>query len=131
MGTWEISTDKSACEKFHQIRYRETLVLRNYPNVGHSTVARGQIQWTCLIPVVPIVLYVDGILSCMRTYSPLELRELTEELSARDYQWEIGRARGRFMPISVTYLVGYPNSTPFPKVQDGPNPSLPRKRALQ
>jgi hypothetical protein len=71
----------------------------------------SRLIWTCFIPVIPMVLFVDGIISCMRTYSPLELRELTEELSARYYQWEIGRARGRFMPISVTYLVGYPNST--------------------
>ncbi|HTV82357.1 MAG TPA: class I SAM-dependent methyltransferase [Acidobacteriaceae bacterium] len=68
---------------------------------------RGQrIVWTWLIPVVPAVLWVDGVLSCLRSYSTDDLRELTEGLIAPDYRWEIGEARGGRVPIR--YLIGTP-----------------------
>ncbi len=68
----------------------------------------SRLFWTYLLPVVPIVLYVDGVISCMRTYSPAELSRLTAELSASGYHWEAGKEPGRLIPISITYLVGYP-----------------------
>ena len=38
-----------------------------------------------LIPVIPFVLWFDGIVSCMRTYSLRELGELTAGLPANGY----------------------------------------------
>ena len=40
----------------------------------------SRILWTYLLPIVPFTLFVDGILSCMRAYSPEDLRELTDGL---------------------------------------------------
>jgi hypothetical protein len=65
-----------------------------------------RIVFTCLLPVVPAVLWVDGVLSCLRSYSIDDLRELTGDLTAPDYQWEIGEARGGRVPIR--YLLGVP-----------------------
>ncbi len=61
---------------------------------------------TWLIPVVPAVLWIDGILSCLRSYSLADLRELTEGLSAPDYAWQIGEVPGR--RVAIRYLVGTP-----------------------
>lgn len=71
----------------------------------------SRLLWTYLIPVIPIVLWFDGIVSCLRTYSPQELRELTEGLSASGYKWDIGAETIGFLPIPITYLIGCPNPT--------------------
>jgi len=65
-----------------------------------------KIAWTWLIPVVPAVLWLDGILSCLRSYSMQDLRELTEGLTSPDYRWETGEAEGGRVPIR--YLIGVP-----------------------
>jgi hypothetical protein len=64
--------------------------------------------WTYLVPVVPLVTLFDGLISCLRTYSVVELRELTEALKANDYHWDIGTVQSKWSPIPVTYLVGMP-----------------------
>jgi hypothetical protein len=66
----------------------------------------SRLFWTYLIPIVPIVLLFDGVVSCLRTYRPQELREIVAKLSATNYQWEIGERRTGKTPI--TYLIGYP-----------------------
>ncbi len=62
--------------------------------------------WTYLLPVIPFVMGFDGVLSCLRAYSPTELRELAEGLGADHYTWNIGEVR------AVTYLVGYADGHP-------------------
>lgn len=66
----------------------------------------SRLLWTYLIPVIPLVLLFDGVVSCLRTYRPQELRELVEKLTACQYQWKIGELATGKMP--VTYLIGYP-----------------------
>lgn len=63
-----------------------------------------RILWNCVIPVVPAVLWVDGVLSCLRSYSLEDLRELTAGLSAPEYDWQIGDQGGGRVPIR--YLIG-------------------------
>ncbi len=65
-----------------------------------------RIVWTCLLPVVPAVLWLDGILSCLRSYSIDDLRELTGGLTSPEYRWEIGEAQSGHIPIR--YLIGVP-----------------------
>jgi hypothetical protein len=68
----------------------------------------SRLLWTYLIPVIPLVLLFDGVVSCLRTYRPQELREIVEKLTSCEYQWEIGElATGK---VPVTYLIGYPRS---------------------
>lgn len=64
----------------------------------------SRIVWTYLLPVVPLTLLVDGILSCLRAYSLDDLRELTEGLDG--HKWEIGEERGG--RVRITYLIGLP-----------------------
>lgn len=68
--------------------------------------------FTWIVPLIPLVLCIDGIVSCMRTYSPAELRELTGELNPSraglQYRWDIGHLPSPLSPVGVTYAVGYP-----------------------
>jgi hypothetical protein len=65
-----------------------------------------RILWNCVVPVVPAILWIDGILSCLRSYSVEDLRELVAGLSAPDYEWQIGEERGG--RVAIRYLVGVP-----------------------
>lgn len=69
----------------------------------------SRIVWTYLLPVVPLTLLVDGILSCLRAYSLDDLQELTEGLGGDAYRWEIGEEGGG--RIGITYLIGRPCKT--------------------
>jgi len=64
--------------------------------------------FTYLIPIIPLVLMIDGLTSCMRTYSPAQLRELISELDAPGYTWKVGRYQGWTSPLPVIHLIGYP-----------------------
>ena len=62
---------------------------------------------TYVLPVIPTVAFVDGVVSCLRTYTPDELRELAESVDgASGYMWTAGHAGGG--PIPMTYLLGQP-----------------------
>lgn len=67
----------------------------------------SRLIWTYLIPVIPFVLWFDGVLSCLRAYSPAELSQLISHLRGNDYKWEIGEVTGRLAP--VTFMLGYPD----------------------
>ena len=70
----------------------------------------SRLLWTYVIPIVPVVLCFDGLVSCLRAYSPRELAELTGRLSfASEYEWDIGEERGGFLPLPITYLIGCPH----------------------
>ena|SRR5271154_2983661 len=66
----------------------------------------SRLFWTYLIPIVPFVFLFDGIVSCLRTYRPEELREMVGELTAAGYQWQIGEQSGTPGEMPVTYLIG-------------------------
>jgi hypothetical protein len=66
----------------------------------------SRLLWTYLMPIIPFALLFDGVVSCLRTYRPEELREMVGALSGGEYQWEIGEASGG--ASSITYLVGSP-----------------------
>lgn len=61
--------------------------------------------WMYLVPIIPLVLLFDGVVSCLRTYRPDELREMVGELEAPGYRWEIDELAG---VLPVTYLIGIP-----------------------
>jgi hypothetical protein len=71
----------------------------------------SRLLWTYLIPIIPLVLLFDGVVSCLRTYRPQELREIVDKLTSCQYQWEIGELAGKRAP--VTYLIGYPGNGPM------------------
>jgi hypothetical protein len=59
--------------------------------------------WTYVIPFIPLAALFDGVVSCLRTYTPGELLELASGIDG--YEWETGEERARG-PIPVTYLIG-------------------------
>jgi hypothetical protein len=69
-----------------------------------------RVLWTNLVPVVPFLAAWDGMVSCLRTYSPAELLTLTPDHEPSSYTWESGRLRS-FGACRVTYLLGWPIST--------------------
>jgi hypothetical protein len=64
--------------------------------------------YTYVLPIIPLVLLFDGLVSCLRTYRTPELRELIHGLAVTEYYWEIGAQSGTFGLLPVTYLIGYP-----------------------
>lgn len=69
--------------------------------------------FTYAIPIVPLVALWNGMASCMRTYSPVELERIVAELTLPGYRWEVGRIKRWVLP-TMTYLVGYPTSAEAP-----------------
>jgi hypothetical protein len=82
----------------------------------------SRLLWTYLIPIIPVVLLFDGVVSCLRTYRPQELRELVERLSANQYQWEVGEHTTGMVPI--TYLIGHPSASSRRGPDNGELPGL-------
>jgi hypothetical protein len=70
----------------------------------------SRLLWTYLVPVVPAVLWWDGLVSCLRAYAPEELEEMVaglgEGAGVARYRWSVGEARRGLLP--VTYLMGWP-----------------------
>lgn len=67
----------------------------------------GRIVFTYLIPIVPLFVMWDGIVSSLRTYSVKELRLLIAEVkNAESYDWEIERIKSG--PGVIIYLLGMP-----------------------
>lgn len=64
---------------------------------------------TYLIPAIPALVLFDGMVSCMRVYSPEELRALVESLGDTGYDWDIGRVRASG-PGRITYCIGVPRT---------------------
>jgi len=63
---------------------------------------------TYVFPIIPLVLLFDGVVSCLRTYRPKELREIIAKLSATEYQWEMGERANPTGELPIAYLIGYP-----------------------
>lgn len=66
-------------------------------------------RWSTLffvyvVPLVPLMIFWDGLVSWLRVYSVEDLRELAASAAAPGYAWEAGRWRTG--PVRVTYLVG-------------------------
>jgi hypothetical protein len=66
----------------------------------------SRLVFSYLIPLVPLFMLWDGIVSCLRVYSPNELWALVSQLDDTDYDWDIGTTR--VGPGMVTYLIGTP-----------------------
>lgn len=62
---------------------------------------------TYVLPLVPIAVVWDGIVSNLRTYLPEELAEMVGDLRSPDYVWKTGRLYSEDGGSPVTYLVGH------------------------
>lgn len=68
--------------------------------------------WTYVVPAIPLAVMFDGIVSCLRTYTPKELMGLVKTVPGHEsYDWQIGIDRIKGLPVGVTYLIGLPRGT--------------------
>lgn len=65
----------------------------------------GRIIFTYLLPIVPLFVLWDGIVSSLRTYSVKEMNRLVETVEgSENYDWEIDRVKSG--PGVILYLLG-------------------------
>ncbi|MEW7279235.1 hypothetical protein ABW636_11635 [Aquimarina sp. 2201CG1-2-11] len=64
----------------------------------------GRIVFTYIIPIVPLFVLWDGIVSCLRTYSVKEMKELIKSIDDDSYDWEVDRMASG--PGVILYLLG-------------------------
>jgi hypothetical protein len=65
----------------------------------------GRVIFTYLIPIVPLFVLWDGVVSSLRTYSVKEMKELVSKLNGTEnYNWEIGKVKSG--PSVILYLLG-------------------------
>ncbi len=66
-----------------------------------------RILFTYVIPVIPLVVLWDGIVSSLRTYSIAEMNALIDSLEGKDrYEWKTGKIKSG--PAQVFYMCAVP-----------------------
>jgi hypothetical protein len=82
-------------------------------------VARPATWWrlalTYLVPLLPLLILWDGVVSSLRTYAPADLEKLTAGLGTGGYRWTSGVLRAQGM--AITYLIGWPQEAQAPAAQ--------------
>jgi len=72
-----------------------------------------------VLPVVPLFIMWDGFVSCLRIYSPQELKELVDDLkNTENYIFDIGLVSST---MRVTYLIGHPSNKNLPASRKSDN----------
>ncbi len=65
----------------------------------------GRIIFTYLIPIVPIFILWDGVVSVLRTYSVKEMKNLIKDLERNgSYEWRAGKVKSG--PGKILFLIG-------------------------
>ena len=72
----------------------------------------SRLLFTYVIPVLPLVGLFDGVVSCLRSYSPAELEKFVEKFRKEGYVWQIGEDSSGPSPVPITYLIGFPDAKP-------------------
>ncbi len=63
---------------------------------------------TYLIPLTPLIILRDGMVSMLRIYSTGQMQKLTADLQAPDYFWDLGHITVRGIPGGLPYMIGRP-----------------------
>ncbi len=72
--------------------------------------------FTYIVPVLPLCIMWDGLVSILRLYSPAMLLELTGSFPTQGYIWKAGKVR-HWSGAKVIYLIGYPEQVEKFKVK--------------
>ncbi|MDN3687916.1 hypothetical protein [Cyclobacterium jeungdonense] len=65
----------------------------------------GRILFTYFLPLVPVFVLWDGVVSALRTYSVVEMSRLVEDLKGKEhFEWSIGKIASG--PSKILYLTG-------------------------
>jgi hypothetical protein len=76
----------------------------------------SRLFWTYLVPVVPAAIMFDGVVSCLRIYTPDEMGAMAHEVDGEEYDWEVGVEHVAGSPAPIPYLIG------VPRRRSGPTP---------
>jgi hypothetical protein len=68
----------------------------------------SRLIFTYLLPAIPLIGLFDGIVSCLRTYSPDEMHQLIKPFN--QYDWDIGQISVRGLSAPITYTIGTPKN---------------------
>ena len=68
----------------------------------------SRMLWTYVVPILPVVIFWDGVVSQMRTYSQPELALMTSRFCSDDYTWETGEIGPPGIPFALPYVIGRP-----------------------
>lgn len=67
--------------------------------------------WTYILPIFPVTLLWDGLVSNLRSYHHHELKKLSSDLTNNTYHWASGKLTHKDGLNTVVYLIGYPDNT--------------------
>jgi hypothetical protein len=82
----------------------------------------SRLFWTYLVPVIPLAIMFDGIVSCLRIYTADEMLEMAAGADrAGAFEWQAGLVRAPGAPIGVPYLIGVARASAAAS-PDGPRP---------
>jgi len=85
------------------------VMLAAWALLGRPRSAR-KLFWTFVVPILPLVVTWDGMVSNLRTYLAGELETLATALHDETYVWKAGQLKARETKIPITYLIGYPGA---------------------
>ena len=68
----------------------------------------SRLFWTYVLPVIPVAIMFDGAVSCLRTYTPDELRTMGQEVGGEAFDWEAGTDYPPRSATPIPYLIGTP-----------------------
>lgn len=77
----------------------------------------SRLFFTYVIPIAPVLITWDAVVSALRCYTPEELLSLAKAAGGEDYVWSAGAYWKWGVP--VTYLVGYPWTTQLSVGKEG------------
>lgn len=84
----------------------------------HTAFHWTKLLWT-VIPIIPLVLAFDGLVSILRTYTSNELAEMAHAAGTDGFQWEVRQSSSRNMN-RMTCLIGWPSEKGGVKIVDYP-----------
>jgi len=64
---------------------------------------------TWLVPVIPLVIAWDGLISHLRAYTNSEIDEMTRGLGGEEWTWEQGRVAAPRGGVTICYAIGWPS----------------------
>ncbi len=105
IGIFE-ATERSFLSLLQMVFLLPLIVWALTPSIRPFRLSR--LFWTYVIPLLPLVITFDGVVSSLRTYRPDELKQLAAKCNVPSYTWEAGTAKVKGLPRTITYLVGYP-----------------------
>lgn len=71
----------------------------------------SRLFFTYLVPLLPLLIWFDGVVSSLRTYSPDELRALVAGIDGSEHTWDIGELPVKPGQAPVTYLIATRNAS--------------------